>query len=122
MGGEREVQRQLRDAAARGARGLKVWKNLGLTVTGPDGALVAPDNPRVVETLALAGELGLPVLIHVADPKAFFDPPDRYNEHVDELTAQPSWSFADRSRFPSFEHLLDAFGRLLAATLRGPPT
>lgn len=116
VGGEREVQRQLRDAAARGARGLKVWKNLGLTVTGPDGALVAPDDPRVVETLALAGELGLPVLIHVADPKAFFDPPDRYNERVDELTAQPSWSFADRSRFPSFEHLLDAFGRLLAAT------
>ena len=116
QGGERAVQRQLRDAAARGARGLKVWKDLGLTVTGPDGRLVMPDDPRVVETLALAGELGLPVLIHVADPKAFFDPLDRHNERFDELAAQPAWSFADRSRYPSFDLLLEAFERLLVAT------
>lgn len=115
-GGEREIQDQLRDSAARGARGLKVWKNVGLTVTGPDGALVAPDDQRVVDVLTLAGELGLPVLIHVADPKAFFDPLDAHNERFDELAGQPDWSFADRDRYPSFEQLLDALERLLVAT------
>ena len=116
VAGERRVQDQLRDAAARGARGLKVWKNLGLTVTGPDGQLVLPDDPRVVETLALAGELGLPVLIHIADPRAFFDPLDRHNERFDELAAQPGWSFADRSRYPSFERLVDALEQLVVQT------
>ncbi len=115
-GGARVVQDQLRDSAARGARGLKVWKNLGLTVTGPDGNLVLPDDPRVVETLALAGELGLPVLVHVADPRAFFEPLDRHNERFDELAGQPDWSFADRSRYPSFERLLDALEHLLVET------
>lgn len=115
-GGELEIQEQLRDSAARGARGVKVWKNVGLTVTGSDGELVQPDDQRVVDVLTLAGELGLPVLIHVADPKAFFDPLDAHNERFDELAGQPDWSFADRSRYPSFAQLLDAFERLLVAT------
>ncbi len=115
-GGEREIAAQLHDAAARGARGVKVWKNLGLTVVGPDGTLVAPDDPRVVRILALAGELGLPVLVHVADPKAFFDPLDAHNERFDELAGQPDWSFADRDRYPSFDQLLRSFERLLVAT------
>ncbi|MFC7876948.1 amidohydrolase family protein [Isoptericola sp. NPDC057391] len=114
--GELELADQLRDCAARGARGVKVWKNLGLTVVGPDGALVTPDDPRVVRVLALAGELGLPVLMHVADPKAFFEPLDAHNERFDELAGQPDWSFADRDRYPSFEQLLGAFERLLIAT------
>ncbi|WP_369372214.1 amidohydrolase family protein [Promicromonospora sp. Populi] len=115
-GGEREIQDQLRDSAARGARGIKVWKNVGLTVTGPDGELVLPDDPRVVGVLALAGELGLPALVHVADPKAFFDPLDVHNERFDELAGQPDWSFADRDHYPTFDELLAAFERLLVAT------
>ncbi|MEU4364477.1 amidohydrolase family protein [Promicromonospora sp. NPDC023987] len=114
--GPREIQEQLRDSAARGARGLKVWKNVGLTVVGPDGELVLPDDQRVIDVLALAGELGLPALVHVADPKAFFDPLDAHNERFDELAGQPDWSFADRDRYPSFDRLLDAFEALAVAT------
>lgn len=110
------LERQLRESAARGARGVKVWKNLGLSVRGRDGSLVRPDAPEVVHLLSVAGELGLPVLIHIADPRAFFDPLDERNERIDELSAMPQWSFADRSRFPSFDELIDSFGRLLSAT------
>ncbi|SDB90519.1 Predicted metal-dependent hydrolase, TIM-barrel fold [Sanguibacter gelidistatuariae] len=115
-GGEEAIADQLRDGAARGARGLKVWKNLGLEVRDATGTLVLPDDPRVIRTLGLAGTLGMPVLIHVADPKAFFDPLDRCNERVDELFGCPDWSFADSARFPTFGRLLDAFATLLAAT------
>ena len=87
--GEALLAEQLRDCARRGARGLKVWKNLGLTVRDADGTLVLPDDERVVRTLALAGTLGLPVLIHVADPVAFFDPVDAHNERIDELRGPP---------------------------------
>jgi len=107
---------QLRDSAARGARGVKVWKNLGLSVRDASGHLVQPDDPRVVEILGLAGDLGLPVLIHVADPAAFFEPLDARNERFDELAGQPAWSFADRSVFPSFGGLLGALGALVRAT------
>jgi predicted TIM-barrel fold metal-dependent hydrolase len=114
--GEHLLHEQLRDCARRGARGVKVWKTLGLSVRDATGVLVQPDDPRVVSTLALAGELGLPVLIHVADPVAFFDPVDARNERVDELLACPDWSFADRDRYPSFDAILDALERLVLAT------
>ncbi len=113
--GLRTLSSQLRESADRGARGLKVWKNLGLEVVDGAGTLVMPDDPAVIEILTLAGELGLPVLIHIADPKAFFDPIDARNERFDELASVPEWSRADRTRYPSFDRLLDAFEALLAA-------
>jgi hypothetical protein len=114
--GERLLHAQLTDSARRGARGLKVWKNLGLAVRDAAGAIVLPDDPRVIRTLELAGMLGLPVLIHVADPKAFFEPVDPNNERYDELLQSPDWSFAARDRFPTFERLLDALATLVIAT------
>ncbi|MGC3993852.1 MAG: amidohydrolase family protein [Propionicimonas sp.] len=105
----------LEDSARRGARGVKVWKTLGLHVRDAAGALVSPDDDRVVAVLARAGELGLPVLIHTADPIAFFQPLDAHNERLDELAGQPDWWFGDPDRYPSFDTLLDAHSRLVLA-------
>ena len=113
--GVRGLIRQLEDSARRGARGVKVWKTLGLTYRDRAGALVRLDDPRVVEVLGRAGGLGLPVLIHTADPIAFFKPLDEYNERLDELAGQPDWWFGDRSRYPSFDALLDAHAQLVLA-------
>ncbi len=58
----------LERAAASGAKGVKVWKDLGLRVDDA-GALLMPDDERLSDVWGAAGELGLPVLIHVADPR-----------------------------------------------------
>ena len=97
-----------------GARGLKVWKDLGLGVRDPDGALVAPDDARLAPLWEAAGELGLPVLIHTADPIAFFDPVDAANERLEELAAHPDWSFHGPG-LPSFERLMEALEAIIAA-------
>ena len=118
--GETEARR-LRDSAAAGARGLKVWKPLGLTLRDHRGRLVAVDDERLDPLWATAGELGLPVLIHVADPVAFFQPLDRFNERIEELAAHPDWHFfptrptpdpAD-PRFPGFDEIMAQFASLL---------
>lgn len=114
-GGSDALVRQLDDNARRGARGVKVWKNLGLEFRDEAGALVRPDDPRVVAVLRRAGELGLPVLIHTADPIAFFDPLDAHNERLDELRGATDWWFGDRARYPSFDELLDAHAALVQA-------
>jgi predicted TIM-barrel fold metal-dependent hydrolase len=119
--GETEARR-LRDSAERGARGLKVWKLLGLRARDPDGRLVGVDDARLDPVWSTAAELGLPVLIHVADPIAFFDPLDATNERWEELRAHPDWHFwppqpagaPDAPGFPRFDDLLAAFGRLVA--------
>jgi predicted TIM-barrel fold metal-dependent hydrolase len=74
-----------------------------------------PDDPRLSDVWDAAGELGLPVLIHTADPVAFFDPLDERNERLEELLEHPDWWFGDHGRFPHFARLLDAFEGLVAA-------
>lgn len=105
---------QLEDSARRGARGVKVWKDLGLHVRDERGELVLPDDERVAAVLRRAGELGLVVLIHTADPVAFFDPLDETNERLDELAGMPEWWFGDDERYPRFETLMGSLDRLLA--------
>ncbi|WP_242886738.1 amidohydrolase family protein [Actinomadura litoris] len=105
----------LRKSVAAGARGLKVWKDLGLHIRDDSGRLVLPDDPRLGELWNAAADLGVPVWIHTADPIAFFDPIDERNERYEQLLAHPDWSFADEERFPRFDWLMDSLEALVAA-------
>jgi len=106
------IVRALREGVAAGAKGLKIWKPLGLTTRDAAGHLIAPNDPRLDDLWAAAGELGIPVLIHIADPVAFFRPLDPTNERWEELHAHPDWHFHGGD-FPAFEVVLDQFADLV---------
>lgn len=103
---------QLRDSVAAGARGLKVWKLLGLRLRDQAGKLYAVNDSRLDELWATAGELGVPVLIHVGDPVAFFEPLNRFNERYEELQAHPDWHFYGGG-FPSFYTLMEQLADII---------
>jgi predicted TIM-barrel fold metal-dependent hydrolase len=103
---------RLRVQKERGAGGLKIWKPFGLHVRDEKGQLVAVDDPRLEVVWETAAELGLPVLIHVADPVAFFDPVDETNERWEELGQHPDWAFTSPP-FPPFLSIMEAFYRLV---------
>jgi predicted TIM-barrel fold metal-dependent hydrolase len=102
----------LADAKKRGAVGLKIFKRLGLGYRNADGSLVAIDDERWDPIWEACGKLQLPVLIHSADPVAFFQPVDRFNERWEELRRHPDWSFVG-AEFPSHEELLAARNRVI---------
>src|SRR5207244_5273112 len=102
-----EMVQQVRDAVARGARGLKVLKDLGLGARDKSGKFIAVDDPRIDPIWEECGRLGIPVSIHTADPEAFFHPIDATNERYEELIEHPDWSFYG-PQFPSMEELLEA--------------
>ncbi len=104
---------RLRQQAARGAEGLKIWKPFGLHVRDQQSQLVVVDDARLDPIWQTAGELKLPVLIHVADPVAFFDPLDATNERWEELQAHPDWQFPSPP-FPSFVSIVEALANLVA--------
>jgi predicted TIM-barrel fold metal-dependent hydrolase len=108
-----EMVAQLDDSVARGARGLKQLKDLGLSIRDKSGKLVAVDDPRLDPIWEEAGRLGIPVSIHTSDPEAFFHPIDNTNERYEELTEHPDWSFYD-PQFPTKEELLAARDRMFA--------
>jgi len=96
----------------RGAQGLKIWKQFGLNVRDHNDKLVEVDDPWLAPLWETAGELGLPVMIHVADPVAFFDPLDETNERLEELQAHPDWIFTTPP-FPSFISILEGLAKLV---------
>jgi len=79
----------------RGACGLKLWKDLGLTVRDGSGDLLRIDDERLAPLFEKAAELNVPVMFHTADPSAFFHPIDRFNERYEELAAHPDWGFSN---------------------------
>jgi len=102
--GERMAQDLERKVEA-GAGGLKIFKELGLRHKDAGGNLIPVDDPRLDPLWAKAGELDVPVLIHTADPVAFFRPLNEENERWDELRLHPDWHFGGLE-FPDHDILL----------------
>ncbi|HEY1006419.1 MAG TPA: amidohydrolase family protein [Sphingobacteriaceae bacterium] len=88
-GWAKKAVQELEADVRAGARGLKIYKSLGFTYKDSDGKLLAVDDPRLDPIWEKCGELGIPVLIHTADPKQFWQKPDENNERWLELLTQP---------------------------------
>jgi hypothetical protein len=101
-----------------GAEGIKIWKNFGLKVYDQQGVLASVDDDRLDPIWLAAGELQLPVMIHVADPVAFFKPVDETNERWEELQANPDWQFTSPP-YPSFSTIIEGLANLVK---RNPQT
>ena len=109
---ERAIE-QVNRAHALGAAGLKEYKRLGLFLRDQQGQLIRIDDPRLDGVWKRCGELGLPVSIHVADPKAFWLPYTAQNERWKELKDHRSWWFGDPKQYPTREKLLEALDRVI---------
>ena len=103
----------MKTAVANGVSGLKFFKQFGLGYRNADGTLLKIDDPRWDPIWKACGELGIPVIMHTADPIAFFQPIDRTNERIEELARHPNWSFHG-DEFPGHGDLLAARNRVIA--------
>lgn len=91
---------QLEQDVKYGAKGLKIYKSLGFGMKDIDGNRVPVDDERLDPIWAKCGELGIPVLIHSADPKSFWDAYDKSNERWLELKTRPDRKREDDNPAP----------------------
>lgn len=98
---------QLERDVENGARGLKIYKNLGLTVTDSEGKRVSVDDPRIAPVWDKCGKLGIPVLIHTGEPAVFWAPIDKYNERWLEMKNFPRRHRGDEEGDPSWEEVVN---------------
>lgn len=103
---------EIERAHEMGVKGLKVFKSLGVYHRDSSGELVKIDDRRLDPIWAKCGELGMPVLIHTADPVAFWRPTDEKNERWMQLTRRPTWSFYGTD-VPPRDELIAARDRVL---------
>lgn len=81
--------KQLEADVKNGANGLKIFKSLGFSVKDNKGRRVPVDDKRLDPIWKKCGELKIPVLIHTADPKPFWDATDEHNERWLEIVTHP---------------------------------
>ncbi|HLW67791.1 MAG TPA: carbohydrate-binding family 9-like protein [Gemmataceae bacterium] len=110
--GNREAKR-LEESFHAGAKGLKFHKLLGLHWRYKDGKLMTVDDPKLDAVWEMCARHKKPVVIHIADPAAFFTPLDRFNERWHELNSHPNWLFFGE-QFPKRQEILDALHRVIA--------
>jgi hypothetical protein len=105
---------QIEEGYRLGAAGFKEFKRLGLGLRDGKGKLIAIDDPKLDAMWKRCGERGMPVSIHVADPRAFWLPYDASNERWAELQDHKNWWFGDPAKYPPREELLSALDRVIA--------
>ena len=106
---------QLEADIKAGARGLKIFKNLGLSAKKADGTRLRVDDPVLAPVWEVAGRMNVPVLIHTAEPQEFFEPIDYTNERWLELALFRDRRLPVESGAPRFEELLAERDRMFAA-------
>ena len=110
--GEREAKR-LEESFKMGAKGLKLHKSLGLGIHYKDGRLMPVDDPKLDPIWEMCAKYNRPVMIHSADPAAFFTPLDRFNERWHELNEHLDWLFYG-DEYPSRDEILAQRNRMIA--------
>lgn len=97
---------QLEQDVKWGAKGLKIYKDLGFDIKDQTGQRVPVDDPRLDPIWKKCGELGIPVLIHSGDPFQFWLPKDKYNERWLELKEHPE-RYRDPAEYPPWEQIMN---------------
>lgn len=100
------VTNHLEKAYKLGCRGIKMWKVISLNQKDKSGNYIRTDDPRLTIVYDTAARLQMPILIHIADPTAFFEPVDYTNERYDELNQHPDWQFGKPGQL-SFAQLME---------------
>lgn len=104
---------QLDEDIRNGAQGLKFFKNFGMEVKYPNGERMHVDDPKLDPVFEVCARRNIPVLIHTAEPAAFFQPIDKYNERWLELKQFPRRARPPEN-FPSWETLMTEQHNLFA--------
>lgn len=94
-----KAAKQLEADLKAGAVGLKIFKDLGMFDRKATGSRLPVDDPELDAIWETCARLNVPVLIHIAEPPAFFEPLDYNNERWLELALYADRRHQDGVRF-----------------------
>ncbi|MBW8844795.1 MAG: amidohydrolase family protein [Burkholderiales bacterium] len=110
--------RQRIDAAMKaGAVGVKVWKNIGMSLRDAQDRLVMIDDGRFAPLFDDFVKQGIPLLGHQGEPHNCWLPLDKMTVNNDReyFKAHPQYHMALHPEMPSWEQQMAARDRMLAA-------
>jgi predicted TIM-barrel fold metal-dependent hydrolase len=111
------VVRDIDADVARGAVGVKIWKNIGMTLRDAEGRYVMPDDPRLEPVIAHLEHRHIVLLGHQAEPLNCWLPPEKMTVRSDReyFHEHPQYYMYDHPEMPSHDAILAARDRMLRA-------
>jgi predicted TIM-barrel fold metal-dependent hydrolase len=101
------VIEKIRSDRDRGALGVKIWKDLGMALRGPDGRLISYSDPKLQAIFRWLDNHGMTVYLHAGDPPAAWRPLEDASE-VDRryFLTHPEYYWHGRDGQPVLADLL----------------
>ena len=87
---ERTIAR-LRQTFADGAIGVKIWKNIGMSIKGKSGAYLLPDDRALRPVYEAILKADRTLVAHLAEPDGAWLPLDAKNPELRYYSANPQW-------------------------------
>jgi Amidohydrolase len=111
-----ETIRHIETEVARGAVGVKVWKNIGMVERDAQHHLIMLDDPRFDGVMAYLEEKRIPLVAHQAEPKNCWLPLDQMTTENDRsyFREHPEYYMYLHPEQPSYEALIAARDRFVA--------
>lgn len=106
--------KQLNSDFAQGAVAVKIWKNIGMELKGPDGKYVMPDDPVFEPIYQDIAAHNKTLITHLAEPTSCWEPPNRYSPDYYYYKQNPEWYMYLHPHHPSKATILAARDHLLA--------
>lgn len=88
-GFKKDLEKQIRHAHDVGCAGIKLYKDFSVYVKDKDGKNIPIDSPLYDPMWKTAGELDMPILVHVGDPERFWIPIDDRSNFIET----EDWAF-----------------------------
>jgi len=105
---------KLRQQFADGAVAVKIWKNIGMELTKPDGSYVMPDDPVFGPIYNAIAAENKTLVAHVAEPSSSWQAPNPDSPDYDYYKENPQWYMYLHPDHPRKEVILAARDHLLA--------
>jgi predicted TIM-barrel fold metal-dependent hydrolase len=111
-----QAERTIDAAVARGAIGVKVWKNIGMVAKDAQGKRVFIDDPRFDPVMAHLEKRGIPLIAHQGEPKNCWLPLEQMTTDNDReyFRNHPEYHMYLHPEEPSYEALMAARDRFVA--------
>lgn len=111
---ERTIEK-LKADFGKGALGVKVWKNIGMTYKDAEGRFIMIDNPKFDPVFAFIAQQNKTVLGHLGEPRNCWLPIGQMTVKSDQeyFKDHPEYHMYLHPEYPSYENQIDARDRML---------
>lgn len=112
---EIETIQMLKESFAKGALGIKIWKNIGMVEKDANGQLIMIDNPRFDPVIQYVISQNKTILGHLGEPRNCWLPLEQMTVNNDRnyFRSYPKFHMYLHPEMPSYEAHIDARDRFL---------